>query len=57
MKTIIIKFIFKTVEICSDVFHNEKTITINFIVEMPSLILVQIIIEQKCCERIAQYNL
>jgi hypothetical protein len=57
VKTIIIKFIFKTVEICSDAFHNEKTITINFIVEMTSLILVQIIIEKKCCERIAQYNL
>jgi hypothetical protein len=54
VKTIIIKFIFKTVEICSDAFHNEKTITINFIVEMTS---VQIIIEKQCCERIAQYNL
>jgi hypothetical protein len=57
VKTIIIKFIFKTVEICSDAFHNEKTITINFIVEMTSLILVQNIIEKQCCERIAQYNL
>ena len=46
MKTIIIKFIFETVEISSDAFHNEKTITINFIVEMTSLILVQIIIEK-----------
>jgi hypothetical protein len=57
VKTIIIKFIFKTVEICSYAFHNEKTITIHFIVEMTSLILVQIIIKKKCCERIAQYNL
>jgi hypothetical protein len=57
VKTIIIKFIFKTVKICSDAFHNEKTITINFIVEMTSLILVQIIIEKKSCEKIAQYNL
>jgi hypothetical protein len=34
VKTIIIKFIFKTVEISSDEFHNEKTFTINFIVEI-----------------------
>jgi hypothetical protein len=54
---IIIKFIFKTVEISSNAFHNEKTITINFIVEMTSLILVQIIIEKKCCEKMVQYNL
>jgi hypothetical protein len=46
VKTIIIKFIFKTVEISSDAFHNKKTITINFIVRMTSLILVQIIIEE-----------
>jgi hypothetical protein len=57
VKTIIIKTKFKTVEICSDAFHNKKTMTINFIVEMTSLILVQIIIEKQCCERIAQYNL
>jgi hypothetical protein len=57
VKTIIIKFIFKTVKICSDAFHNEKTIIINFIVEMTSLILVQIIILKKCCEKITQYNL
>jgi hypothetical protein len=36
VKTIIIKFIFETVEISSDAFHNKKT----------SLILVQIIIEE-----------
>jgi hypothetical protein len=42
VKTIIIKFIFKTSKICPDAFHNEKTIIINFIVEMTSLILVQI---------------
>jgi hypothetical protein len=57
VKMIVIKFIFKTVKICSDVFHNENTVAINFILEMTSLILVQIIIEKKCCERIAQYNL
>jgi hypothetical protein len=57
VKTIIIKSIIKTVKICSDAFHNEKTITIKFIVEMTSLILIQIIIEKKCCEKIAQYNL
>jgi hypothetical protein len=57
VKTIIIKFIFKIVEISSDAFHNKKTITINFIVKMTSLILVQIIIEKKCCEKFAKYNL
>jgi hypothetical protein len=46
VKTIIIKFIFKTIEICSDAFHDEKTITISFIVEMTTFILVQIIIEK-----------
>jgi hypothetical protein len=47
----------QTVEISSDAFHNEKTITINFIVEMTSLILVQIIIEKNVVKKIAQYNL
>ena len=46
MKTIIIKFIFKTVEISSDAFHNKKTVTINFIVKMTSLIWIKIIIEK-----------
>jgi hypothetical protein len=45
-KTIIIKFMFKTVEISSDALHNKKTITINFIVKMTSLILIKIIIEK-----------
>jgi hypothetical protein len=52
VKTIIIKFIFKTVEISSDAFHNEKTITINFIVEMTSLILVQILIEKNVVKKL-----
>jgi hypothetical protein len=57
VKTIIIKFIFETVEISSDAFHNKKTITIYFIVKMTSLILVQIIIEKKGCEKFAKHNL
>jgi hypothetical protein len=47
VKTIIIKFIFETVEISSDAFHNKKTVTINFIVKMTSLIWIKIIIEKK----------
>jgi hypothetical protein len=58
VKTIIIKFIFETVEISSsDAFHNKKTVAINFIVKMSSLIWIKIIIEKKCCEKFAKYNL
>jgi hypothetical protein len=57
VKTIIIKFIFETVEISSDAFHNKKTITINFIVKMTSLVWIKIIIEKKCGEKFAKYNL
>jgi hypothetical protein len=52
VKTIIIKFIFETVEISSDAFHNKKTVTINFIVKMSSLIWIKIIKEKKCCENL-----
>ena len=54
--TIIIKFIFETVKITSDAFHNKKTVTINFIVKMASLIWIKIMIEKKCCEKFAKYN-
>jgi hypothetical protein len=47
VKIIIIKFIIETVEISSDAFHNKKTVTINFIVKMSSLIWIKIIIEKK----------
>jgi hypothetical protein len=57
VKTIVIKFIFETVEISSDAFHNKKTVIINFIVKITSLIWIKIIIEKKCCENFAKYNL
>jgi hypothetical protein len=57
VKAIIIKYIFETVEISSDAFHNKKTITINFIVKMTSFILIKSIIEKKCCEKFAKYNM
>jgi hypothetical protein len=58
VKTIIIKFIFKTVEISSDEFHNEKTFTINFIVEINDITYFGTNYNRKkCCEKVAQYNL